>query len=133
MSENHSLPYAYPVAYPTAYPYAQAPVYTPLAPDSASLSCETLTNMAMVGAIVGGSAAAAHNARRMKHEGMELGEALVATGRTAIASATATVVAGATANAVAKEGMLRLSLMFGVSAALLYGIHQWSEGKQEKG
>jgi len=119
MSEHHMVPYAY------------SGTYLPASGSSESCACEALINMALVGAVVGGSAAAAHNALRMKREEIELGEALVNTGRTAIASAAATAVAGAAANAVAKEGVLRLSVMFGVGAAVLYGLNRWAEGKGE--
>ena len=110
--------------------YAHTGTYLPAAGEAESCTCETLVNMALVGAVVGGYAAAAHNAVRMKRNEIELGEALVSTGRTAIASAAATAVAGAAANAVAKEGVLRLSLMFGVGAAMLYGLSHWTEGKE---
>lgn len=110
-------------------PHVHTGTYLPAAAEAESCTCETLVNMALVGAVVGGSAAAAHNAARMKRDEIELGEALVSTGRTAIASAAATAVAGAAANAVAKEGVLRLSLMFGVGAAMLYGLSRWTEGK----
>lgn len=113
-------------------PYAQSGSYLPAGSHDAAPACETLVNMALVGAVVGGSAAAAHNALRMKRDEIQLGEALLSTGRTAIASAAATAVAGAAANAVAKEGVLRLSLMFGVGAAMLYGLNQWVEGKKDR-
>lgn len=111
-------------------PYVQTGTYLPAYAQDDSSACETLVNMALVGAVVGGSAAAAHNAVRMKRDEIELGEALLSTGRTAIASAAATAVAGAAANAVAKEGVLRLSLMFGVGAAMLFGLNRWTEGKE---
>jgi hypothetical protein len=105
-------------------PYTHSGTYLPAAAPAESCSCETLINMALVGAVVGGSAAAAHNALRMKRDEIELGEAMLNTGRTAIASAAA--------NAVAGEGVLRLSVMFGVGAAMLYGLNRWAEGKGEK-
>lgn len=113
-------------------PYTHSGTYLPAAAPAESCGCETLINMALVGAVVGGSAAAAHNALRMKRDEIELGEAMLNTGRTAIASAAATAVAGAAANAVAGEGVLRLSVMFGVGAAMLYGLNRWAEGKGEK-
>lgn len=116
---------------PTSH-VSQAPLdgtYLPASSRNDAHACETLVNMALVGAVVGGSAAAAHNALRMKRDEIELAEALRNTGRTAIASAAATAVAGAAANAVANEGVLRLSLMFGVGAAMLYGLDRWVEAK----
>jgi hypothetical protein len=113
-------------------PVSYSGTYLPAAGTSESCACETLINMALVGAVVGGSAAAAQNALRMKRDEIELGEALLSTGRTAIASAAATAVAGAAAGAVADQGVLRLSVMFGVGAAMLYGLSRWSEGKGAK-
>lgn len=110
-------------------PCTRTGTYLPAGGQAETPACETLVNMALVGAVVGGSAAAAHNALRMKRDEIQLGEALVSTSRTAIASAAATAVAGAAADAVAREGMLRLSLMFGVGAAVLYGLNRWVEGK----
>lgn len=104
-------------------------VYLPAETPASSTACETLVNMALVGAVVGGSAAAAHNALRLKRDEIELAEAMRNTGRTAIASATATAVAGAAANTLAKEGVLRLALMFGVGAAMLYGLNRWVEAR----
>jgi hypothetical protein len=114
-------------------PYTQTGTYLPAGSHDTTPACEALVNMALVGAVVGGSAAAAHNALRMKRDEIELGEALVSTGRTAIASAVATAVAGAAADSVAKEGVLRLSLMFGVGAAMLYGLNHWVEGRKTEG
>ena len=117
MSEHYLVPVSY------------SGTYLPAAPAGETCTCETLVNMALVGAVVGGSAAAAQNALRMKRDEIELGEALLSTGRTAIASAAATAVAGAAAGAVADQGVLRLSVMFGVGAAMLYGLSRWSEAK----
>ncbi|HNQ03290.1 MAG TPA: hypothetical protein PKH69_01635 [Thiobacillaceae bacterium] len=100
-----------------------------VAPYIEPRTCDALIHMAVVGAVVGGSAAAAHNALRMKRDEIELGEAMLYTGRAAIASAAATAVAGATANAVVGEGMLRLSVMFGIGAAMLYGLNRWTGNK----
>jgi hypothetical protein len=115
MSEHGLVPYAHPGS------------YLPAGTASDTGTCESLANMAVVGAIVGGSAAAAQNALRMRRDEIELAEALRSTGRTALASAVATAVAGAAASAVARQGVLRLSLMFGVGAAMLYGINRWVE------
>lgn len=111
-------------------PHPVEGVYLPATPASQSSACETLVNMALVGAVVGGSAAAAHNAMRMKRDEIQFAEAMRNTGRTAIASAVATAVAGAAANTAANEGVLRLALMFGVGAGVLYGFNRWVEDKE---
>jgi len=113
--------------------YDQVPVayrgtYGPAAPSGEPDAGDTLANIALVGAVVGGSAAAAENALRLKRDEIELRQALLNNGRTTIASAAATAVASAVAGAVAKQGVSRLSVMFGVGAAMLYGFNHWTEG-----
>ena len=118
----------------TEYDYAAVAyrgTYGRAAPSGESDAGETLANIALVGAVVGGSAAAAQNALRLNRDEIELREALLSTGRTAIASAAATAVASAVAGAVAKQGVLRLSVMFGVGAAMLYGFNHWIDGEGE--
>jgi hypothetical protein len=110
-------------------PYAHQGAYLSAGSGNDAGTCESLANMALVGAIVGGSAAAAQNALRMRRDEIELADALRSTGRTALASAVATAVAGAAASAVARQGVLRLSLMFGVGAAMLYGLNRWIEDR----
>jgi hypothetical protein len=95
-----------------------------------TLACEYLINTALVGALVGGSAAAAKNALAIRNEQMNFSEAMRDTGRTALASGVATAVGAMAANAVSDQGLLRLSLMFGVGAAVLYGLNQWAERKE---
>lgn len=110
-------------------PHLHQGIYPPAGSGDVN-ACEALVSMALAGAIIGGSAAAARNALRVKRDEIELAEALLSTGRTAIASAAATAVAGAAANAVTSHGTLRLSLMFGVGAAMLYGFSHWVEGRE---
>lgn len=114
MNERYPLPYAYGESYTQV---------------EAGGACAALINVALVGAVVGGSAAAASNARRMRRNEIEFADALLSTGRSAVASAAATALAGATASAVADQGALRLSIMFGVGAALLYGLNRWVAGE----
>jgi hypothetical protein len=120
MSEHYLIPYASGGAYPLP------------AGSGESRVCETLVNMALVGALVGGSAAAARNAARLGRDEIEFREALRSTGKTSLASGVATALAGAAAGVVTDQGLLRLSVMFGVGAAVLYGIDRWSE-RQEAG
>jgi hypothetical protein len=56
---------------------------------------------------------AANNARCMRRSEIEFADALLSTGRSAVASAAATALAGATASAMADQGALRLPFMFG--------------------
>jgi hypothetical protein len=104
--------------------YYLLPAASQAAVQTQQSSCDSLVNMALVGAVVGGAAAAAQNAQRMQHNEIALGEALVNTGRTALVSAAATAVAGAAANGITQHGVLRLSVMFGVGAAIVYGLNR---------
>lgn len=113
--------------YPASCGYGSG--YLAAASGGASSACEALINLALVGAVVGGSAAAAHNAARLQQGELQFTDALFNTGRAAIASAAATAVAGAVAGMVADQSVLRLSVMFGVSAGVLYGFNRWAAGQ----
>ncbi|MGB0126459.1 MAG: hypothetical protein WBP72_02390 [Rhodocyclaceae bacterium] len=104
--------------------------FWPNAPRAESQAGASLANMAVVGAIVGGAAAAARNVRRLHQDEIDFGTAVARTGRAVVASGLATAVAGAVAGAVADHGALRLSVMFGVGVATLYGLSTWAEGKE---
>lgn len=129
MSERHD-------PYPCPYPWAPSGVPSPAHPSGApvhpthhaALDCEALVNLALVGAVVGGAAAAARNAHRVRSGHLEVADALLATGRGAVASAAATALAGAAAHALTREGVARVALMLGVGAAVLYGLGPWVEG-----
>lgn len=106
-----------------AYPVACAPQ----APGNDA--CATLLRLATVGAMVGGSAAAAHNLQRVRARQISGQEGFIATGRAAAASGLATTMAGAVAGAVADQGgLVRFGLMFATGAAVMYGINRWLEG-----
>ncbi|MDW8319560.1 MAG: hypothetical protein RMN53_17175 [Anaerolineae bacterium] len=121
MSEHYGMvPYLGGVAHTQAGPRATAS-----APVGA---CAALANLALVGAVVGGAAAAARNAQQVRQGRLEVADALLATGRSAAASAAATAVAGMAAHALARAGVLRVALMFGLGTAVFYGLGPWIEG-----
>ena len=104
--------------------YAQPPV------DN---TCSNLIRLATVGAVVGGSAAAGSNIRRVRNDEIEPAEALFNTGRTALAGAVAAAVAGAAASAVEEQGLLRLGLMFTAGAAAMYGLESsWAKRRAKE-
>jgi hypothetical protein len=90
-------------------------------------SCSSLLRLAAIGAVVGGSAAAASSYRQVKHHEIEAAQAIRETAKAATATGAATALAGAAASAVADQGLLRLGVMFVAGAAALYGINQWLE------
>ncbi len=121
---NHPNDQTYPMA--MAYPaeaYAQ----------SSDTACSTLLRMALLGGVIGGSAAAAANLQRSRDGELRAGQALVATARTAAIAAAATATAGAVAGAVAEQGLLRLALMFAVGTGVVYGLDQWGRVPLENG
>jgi hypothetical protein len=119
------------------YPVAQNQMQYPQTAQNPVPTCSlsALTNMAIAGAVIGGSAAAAKNLRRVQQEEIQSREALMDTGKTALSSAVATAaataaattVAGVVSHAVADRGLLRLAVMFGVGTAVLYGLNRWTE------
>lgn len=115
------------------YPYPMNdPGVIPASPYGAADSrCSTLVRLATVGAVVGGSAAAASNLAEMRRGEITVNQALANTTRTAVSSAMATTIAGAVAGAVAEQGLVRLGVMFATGAAVLYGIERWSERGDE--
>jgi hypothetical protein len=106
------------------YPVSYTPVYLrePERPESSDATCSALLRLATLGAVVGGSAAAAANIRRVQQDEIDAGQALLDTGRTAVTSAAATAVAGAVATAVGNEGLARLGLLFATGTAVMYAL-----------
>jgi hypothetical protein len=110
--------------------------YHPLAYHSAPVrhdgtpvdnTCADLVQLTVIGAVVGGSAAAGANIRRLQRDEVSIGQALVDTGRTAVASAAATAIAGAAATAITAEGLTRLAILFAAGTAVMYGIQRGLE------
>ncbi|KAA6187043.1 hypothetical protein F2Q65_03945 [Thiohalocapsa marina] len=91
---------------------------------SGSDTCSTLLQMATIGAVVGGTAAAGTNIRRLQNDEIQLNAALVDIGRAAATSAAATAIAGAAANAVAGQGLTRLAVLFAAGTATMYGLQR---------
>lgn len=113
----------YPVVF---YPAAAPAVPVPRAADSA---CSTLIQLAAIGAVIGASAAAGANIRRVQRAEVDAGMALADTARAAAASAAATAVAGAVASAVAGQGLLRLGVLFAAGTAVMYGLQRRLEAE----
>ncbi len=90
-------------------------------------TCAGLLRLATLGAVVGGSVAAAANIRRVQCDQVDANQALLDTGRTAVASAAATALAGAAATAITNEGLPRLGILFAIGTAAMYGIQRCSE------
>ena len=90
-------------------------------------TCAGLMRLATLGAVVGGSVAAATNIRRVQRDEIDTDQAFLDTGRTAVASAAATALAGAAATAITNEGLPRLGILFAVGTAAMYGIQRWSD------
>lgn len=96
-------------------------------PSSSSDGCSALAQLAVIGAVIGGSAAAGANIRRLQRQEINAAGALADTGRAALATAAASAVAGAAASAVSQQGLLRLGGLFASGTAVMYGIQRYLE------
>ncbi len=94
-------------------------------------SCGALAQLALLGAVIGGSAAAGANIRRLQREEIDAAGALADTGRAALATAAASAVAGAAASAVRQQGLVRLGVLFASGTAVMYGIQRYLERDSE--
>ncbi|MEA3638892.1 MAG: hypothetical protein VBE63_02990 [Lamprobacter sp.] len=89
--------------------------------------CSAIAQLALLGALIGGSAAAGANIRRLQQQETDAAGALADIGRAALASAAASAVAGAAASAVRQQGLLRLGVLFASGTAVMYGIQRYLE------
>jgi hypothetical protein len=110
---------------PVSYDSSVLPAY-PVA-RSSSDGCSALAQLAVIGAVIGGSAAAGANIRRLQRHEINAAGALADTGRAALATAAASAVAGAAASAVGQQGLLRLGVLFASGTAVMYGIQRYLE------
>lgn len=94
------------------------------APPPPSNTCADLARLAILGAVVGGSAAAGRGFARVQRGEIDDLQALTSTGRSALASAVAAAAAGAAAGAVADQGLLRLGVMFAAGATVMYAMER---------
>lgn len=92
--------------------------------------CAALMRLATTGALVGGSAAAAHQVRRFQSGGQTPQGALAETARAAVIAGVATAAAGAIASSFAEQGFARLGLMFLIGTAVVYGIQKRLSGSE---
>ncbi len=94
------------------------------APSGGS-DCTELMRLATLGALVGGSLAAARRFQQVQQGEQPPLTAVLETGRTAVVSGIATAVAGAVASSLTEQGVLRLGIMFLAGSTVLYGLqHQ---------
>lgn len=96
---------------------------------SSGTDCATLVRMATLGALVGGSVAAATNLRRVESGDLEATAALAETGKTALAAGVATALGGAVASSVVEQGLMRLGIMFAAGTLTLYGLQRWASAR----
>ncbi|WP_242477181.1 magnetosome protein MamC [Halochromatium glycolicum] len=114
-------------AYAPAFPYPPPPPPATQPAPQAADGCASLAQLALLGAVIGGSAAAGANLRRLQRQEVETLGAFADTGRAALATATATAVAGAAASAVSGQGLVRLGVLFASGTAVMYGIQRYLE------
>ncbi|MFB1488467.1 MULTISPECIES: hypothetical protein [unclassified Thiocapsa] len=93
--------------------------------------CATLVKLATLGAVVGGSVAAATNLQRVQSGDLTATHAVAETGKTAITAAVATAIGGAAATSIAEQGLIRLGIMFAAGTLALYGLQRWSQTRTD--
>jgi hypothetical protein len=93
--------------------------------------CATLVKLATLGAVVGGSVAAAANLQRLEDGEVTATSAVADTGKTAITAAVATAIGGAAASSIAEQGLMRLGIMFAAGTLALYGLQRWSQNRAD--
>jgi hypothetical protein len=108
-----------------------APVPAPAQAPASADGCAAIAQLALVGAVIGGSAAAGANIRRLQRQEVAVAGALADTGRAALATAAASAVAGAAASAVGQQGLLRLGVLFASGTAVMYGIQRYLEPRSD--
>lgn len=108
--------------------------FYPAAPRTTSTGtdCGTLLRLATLGAIVGGSVAAADNMQRVESGELTSGAAFAATGKTAVTAALATAIGGAAASSIAEQGAMRLGIMFAAGTLALYGLQRWIAAREDE-
>ncbi|NCA70601.1 MAG: hypothetical protein EOM91_10935 [Sphingobacteriia bacterium] len=104
---------------------------TTIRTQTSGADCASLVRLATLGALVGGSLAAASNLRRVESGDLNPSAAVAATGTTALTTAVATALGGAVASSLAEQGLARLGIMFAAGTLTLYGLQRWSEERGE--
>lgn len=104
------------------------PMLTGAAPPAWSVNsdCASLMRLATLGAVIGGSVAAARQIEQVQAGEQLPSAALVATGKAAVMAGVATAAGGAVASSLAEQGVLRLGILFLAGSAVLYGLRNWS-------
>jgi hypothetical protein len=113
--------------------FVRMPSRLPMQPQTQAggNDCATLIRLATLGAVVGGSVAAATNLQRIDSGDLTTTAAIAETGKTAIIAAAATAIGGAAASSVAEQGLMRLGIMFAAGTLALYGIQRWSQARDD--
>jgi hypothetical protein len=93
--------------------------------------CATLVKLATLGAVVGGSVAAATNLQRVEVGDLTATDAVAETGKTALTAAVATAIGGAAASSIAEQGLMRLGIMFAAGTLALYGLQRRSQARMD--
>ncbi len=85
--------------------------------------CAELTQMALMGAVLGATGAAGQQLRAMQLGLSNPGQAVRETTRVAAISGAASAIAGAAAHAVSSSGLTRLVVLLAAGTAVVYAAH----------
>ncbi|MCW2306959.1 hypothetical protein [Rhodobium gokarnense] len=84
--------------------------------------CADLVRLALMGAVVGGSIAAASGLRKVRRGEIQQWDMTLETTRGAVLAGAATAISGVAARAVTDEGIARLGMLFAGGVAAYYGL-----------
>ncbi|WPL18746.1 hypothetical protein Thiowin_03836 [Thiorhodovibrio winogradskyi] len=121
---------------PPNFPHQPSPVQTtqgqPMqAPCPAPRNlCADLTQMAIMGAVIGASGAAGQEIRALQLKQRSARQAVRETLRVAAISAAASAVAGAAAHAVSSTGLTRLAVLLAAGTAVVYAADSRAAASQ---
>ncbi|WP_200279249.1 hypothetical protein [Rhabdochromatium marinum] len=82
-----------------------------------------LTQMALMGAVIGATGAAGQQLRAMQLGRTNARQMVRETARTALISGAASAVAGAAAHTVSRNGLTRLAVLLAAGTAVMYAAH----------
>ena len=105
------------------------PLY-PVPPNVAGPDCANLMRLATLGAVVGASLAASRQLRHVQAGEQTPQRAVLETGKSAVAAGLATAAGGAVAASLTEQGLSRLGLLFLAGSAVLYGLANWTESRE---
>jgi len=93
--------------------------------------CADLTQMALMGAVIGAAGAAGRHLQAMQLGHANVRQTVRETARAAIITGAASAVAGAAAHAVSRNGLTRLAVLLTAGTAVVYASHSRDQSHRQ--